>query len=739
MNKLHGRTDDFYFHLFENSKSVMLVIDPETAQIADANNAAAEFYGYSKEKLSSMKITEINLLAEEEIFQEMKLDRQSGPVYFNFRHRLSSGEVRSVEVYSSKVKLNDKEYLYSVIHDITEKTRLQARLSEIEKSYRLIFENSMDGILLTDPNGEIFHANKAAVEMLGRTEEEICRLGRNGIVDTSDPRLKSALAERTATGRFFGELRYNKKNGTVFPVEISSSIFTLEDGRNRTITIFRDLTEKKKMELSISQSEKRFRALFQNSSDVIVLVDKDKIIQYVSSSVTNVLGYSQEEVLGSQSFLITNAADLSGALYFYNKVLTSKNETIRTQLRIRNKNNNYIWVEVTAVNMLDDPFVNAIVVNYRDIDEQKKSELKLRESEKSLAISESRYRTLASNIPNGAVVLFDKNLKFILAEGTELARLGFDKTQMAGKSISETLPADISEVVAPHWKATLNGSMETFEVEGPGNIYEIRTVPIRDDLGNIVSGMELLQNITMRKKNEKELKQLNESKDKFFSIIAHDLKGPFTSVLGFSEFLQNYIDELGKEDIKNFSANIYKSAKAIFNLLENLLQWSRLQSGRMEFNPGRINLNELIEENVIIYQASSLKKNIGMDFNAGREIYVNGDRNMVDAVLRNILSNSVKFTNPGGTIKIEANTHQGHAVVAVKDNGIGISKANLEKLFVLGESPLTLGTNNEKGTGLGLLLCNEFIKKNKGTINVESRIGEGTLFTFTLPLYDEQY
>lgn len=734
MIKLQDKTDVFYYHLFENSKSIMLVIDPETAQVVKANNAAVEFYGYSKETLLSMKITEINLLTEKEIFQELELARHSERRYFNFKHRLSSGELRSVEVYSSPVMQDNKEYLYSVVHDVTQRKISESRLSESEKSYALLFENSMDGVLFTAPNGEIFHANKAAAKMLGWTEEEICRLGRDGIIDTSDPRLKTALAERIATGRFFGELRYVKKDATVFPVEVSSSIFTLEDGSNRTITIFRDLTEKKKMELSILQSEKRFRALFQNSSDVIVLVDKNRIIQYVSSSLRNVLGYSQEEVLGNKSFLLTHAADPSRAKLFYDKVLTSRNETMRTQLRIRNKKNNYIWVEVTAVNMLDEPSVNSIVVNYRDIDEQKKSELKLRESEKSLSISESRYRTLASNIPNGAVVLFDRNLRFLLAEGTELERLGLDKTQMAGKSIFETLPEEIARVVAPHWKATLDGSMETFEVEGPGNVYEIRTVPIRDDLGNIASGMELLQNITRRKKNEKELKQLNENKDKFFSIIAHDLKGPFTSVLGFSEFLENYVDELGKEDIKNFSTNIYKSAKAIFNLLENLLQWSRLQSGRMEFNPGRINLNELIEENVIIYQANSLRKNISLDYKIDDEIFVYADRNMADAVLRNILSNSVKFTNPGGTVKIEANTRQGYAIIAVKDNGVGISKNNLDKLFILGESPLTLGTSNEKGTGLGLLLCKEFIEKNNGTIKVESRPGEGTLFTFTLPL-----
>ncbi len=232
---------------------------------------------------------------------------------------------------------------------------------------------------------------------------------------------------------------------------------------------------------------------------------------------------------------------------------------------------------------------------------------------------------------------------------------------------------------------------------------------------------------------EKELQKINANKDKFFSIISHDLRSPFTSLLGFAEFLVNELDDLSKEDIKEFAENIYKSASGTFALLENLLQWSRLQTSNIEFLPESYSLSEQLEHVCEIYRINSLQKNISLITNIEPDLIVFADRNMVETMMRNLLSNAIKFTPRNGTITVEAHNRSKDVIVKVADTGIGMPKEKLEKLFVVGENTTTEGTENEKGTGLGLLLCKEFVENNNGKLSVKSKVGKGTEFTFTLP------
>ncbi len=232
---------------------------------------------------------------------------------------------------------------------------------------------------------------------------------------------------------------------------------------------------------------------------------------------------------------------------------------------------------------------------------------------------------------------------------------------------------------------------------------------------------------------EKELQKINSNKDKFFSIISHDLRSPFTSLLGFSEFLLNEIDELSKEEIKEFAENIYKSASGTFSLLENLLQWSRLQTSKIEFVPEKYSLTEHLNRICEIYKINALQKNINLITNIEEGLEVYADQNMVETVMRNLLSNAIKFTPRNGLITVTAKNRSKDVEVIVADTGIGIEKEKLQKLFVIGENVSTEGTENEKGTGLGLILCKEFVETNNGKLTVKSKPGKGTEFKFTLP------
>jgi signal transduction histidine kinase len=232
--------------------------------------------------------------------------------------------------------------------------------------------------------------------------------------------------------------------------------------------------------------------------------------------------------------------------------------------------------------------------------------------------------------------------------------------------------------------------------------------------------------------SEEQLKELNASKDKFFSIIAHDLKSPFQSLLGYSEILSKEIETLEKDDIKSFANDLHKSSEKLFKLLENLLAWSRLQRGVMEYNPDNYQLAELIMGNIEIADFKAKDKNIELKYEIDFDIWIYCDYNMINTVLRNLISNSVKFTKSGGEISIDKIIDENITII-VKDNGVGMSENAMKKIFQIDQHHSTLGTNNEQGTGLGLILCKELVEKNHGSIRVESQEGVGTTFYITLP------
>jgi len=231
----------------------------------------------------------------------------------------------------------------------------------------------------------------------------------------------------------------------------------------------------------------------------------------------------------------------------------------------------------------------------------------------------------------------------------------------------------------------------------------------------------------------KELNQLNAEKDKFFSIIAHDLKSPFNGIIGFSDLLVAQVDKNNLEKIKDYASIIQQSSQRAMGLLMNLMEWSQSQTGRMNFSPVNFEFVELLNETVLLLNDAAVQKSITITYKLPLITLVYADKAMISTVLRNLVSNAVKFTKSGGNIVISASENQNELTVSVKDSGVGISKDRIEKLFRLDESYSTTGTNNEKGTGLGLILCKEFVEKHHGKIWAESEVGIGSTFYFTIP------
>lgn len=240
------------------------------------------------------------------------------------------------------------------------------------------------------------------------------------------------------------------------------------------------------------------------------------------------------------------------------------------------------------------------------------------------------------------------------------------------------------------------------------------------------------QNETIKSQNSR-LEVLISTRDRLFSIIAHDLRSPFNTILGFSELLIENLKDFKPAEIIKYIKYINNNATSTLDLLENLLDWAKNQTGQMDFNPKNLKLNPLIKEVVVSLEPSSLTKDIHLCYTPLFEVEVYADNNLLKTILRNLIQNSIKFTHNGGKIEIFVEKKQKQIEISVTDNGVGMSAAIKNNLFLIDKTKINKGTADEKGSGLGLVLCREFVEKHKGKIWVKSKKGQGSTFSFTIP------
>jgi PAS domain S-box-containing protein len=309
---------------------------------------------------------------------------------------------------------------------------------------------------------------------------------------------------------------------------------------------------------------------------------------------------------------------------------------------------------------------------------------------------------------------------------------------------------DIDNVLEEIFKTKKSISYEskTKDREGQEAWFQTTISPVLDKDNEIVKLIAIDSDITMLKiaegeinlqkkeieKNRDELKTLNATKDKFFSIIAHDLKNPFHSIMGFSELLTRNYDSIEESKKKEFLQLIKDSSSSAYNLLENLLNWSRTQTNNIQFSPSNTNISQILFENIQMLGVIAQNKEIELAFDIPEKLMSFADANMVNTILRNLLTNALKFTPIGGKITVNASSGKDQINISINDSGIGMDQTAKDKLFKIDEFHNTSGTSGETGTGLGLIICNEFIAKHGGKISVESELGVGSTFSFSLPL-----
>jgi signal transduction histidine kinase len=276
-------------------------------------------------------------------------------------------------------------------------------------------------------------------------------------------------------------------------------------------------------------------------------------------------------------------------------------------------------------------------------------------------------------------------------------------------------------------------SMEWYE-EAFDRYFSVKSSPIFDGNGEIVKFVDLIRDITELKRTEQQLKEVDKAKNLFFSIISHDLRNPLITLASGNELLVNRVDRYDKDHIRSIAEEMLDSSKNLLDLLNALFEWSKLQRGKMEYKPKKMDMFYIVEQVLQLFQSSADEKAVILNNDLEEDTFIYGDYNMVYTIVRNLINNAIKFTESGGEVIISAVEKGEFVEVSVSDTGVGMSPEKLCRLFRLGEPDIsTKGTAGEKGTGLGLILCKEFVDKHGGKIWAESEEGNGSTVTIALP------
>lgn len=352
-------------------------------------------------------------------------------------------------------------------------------------------------------------------------------------------------------------------------------------------------------------------------------------------------------------------------------------------------------------------------------------------AEELLSESETRFRTIFENAPV-MILILDKNLNYITSNQEVQKSFDIDKSISHRKlNLKDLLTSEKQNKQLSSLFKKSDGKFKEFEIKTKDAIKTQNWAIFKTEFKEvIVVGYD----ITELKQSQIRSKELNDTKDKFFSIVSHDLKGPFNSILGFSELMVNEYSTFSDQERLKLLKQIHNSSSSMYQMLDNLLNWANSQTGIIRVNLTQFNLHSLVNNNINILTPQALNKEIKIENEIPHDLIVYADQSLTNTIIQNLVANSVKFTPNGGLIKLESEIIETHLKISVIDNGIGISKEVVDKVFTISTEKSQKGTHDEIGTGLGLVVCKEFVEKMDGDIWVESEVGKGTTFNFTLPL-----
>lgn len=532
----HSR--ESYMRLFEDHAAVKLIIDPSDGTILEANNAAVQYYGWTREEMQQMKISDINTLTPEEVKSSLDKAHINKKSRFEFGHRLANGSIREVEVFSSPIQMNGKKVLHSIVFDITERKLTQLKLQESEERYRRITENMSDFVSELDTQG-IFRYNSPSIQrILGYDPKELIGISAFDLVHPEDrDRVIATYMDgiNTESSREV-EQRYRRKDGTYIWLRSSGNPFCGSDGNNIGMIVnSNDITERKLAEEKLQAEEQRFRALAEQSSDIILLLDRNGTILYTNRAIKNIMGYDPQDRINRNVFEKVHPDDLDVTVQAFHTLINDKTApTQRLNIRVSHQDGNYHTLELAGTSLVHNDILEGAIVNLRDVTDRKKAEEDLKTAYKQL-------ENIIEFLPD-ATMICDKDNKIISWNYAMEIMTGIAKGNMIGQ--------DMHEITIPFYGERRMFLMDLVSIPDKdledkysnvkrfGNVIQAETFapalynnkgayvfaaacPLLDNEGNVVGIIESIRDVTERKLAEQELRQ-NEIKYRTLFESAND-------------------------------------------------------------------------------------------------------------------------------------------------------------------------------------------------------------------------
>lgn len=789
-HELHNREKKFsaIFNNVNDAVGLTKLREDGIGRFVEVNRKACEIFGYTRNEILALK--------PEHLFDEGMVDKlpelmsevkKKGFEAIETMQKRKDGTLFPAEVSALIFEMNDELYMSTVTRDITRRKEAEEKiktknaslkesndqlnaqteellqitesldktnkeLNNAKKRYELLSNLTFEGIVI-HRRGIAIDVNISFAKIFGYTVKEI--IGQNLIDLIIHPQDKEIIAKniRRRYAKPY-EVRGITRFKSVIPIEIEA-YDTIYDGNEMRVAAVRNITERKNYLKKIKESEQKIRSIINNfPNGSINLFNKVKKFEVCGGKYYQKFNVNPESFIGKKPDEVMSEKMAKRTNESLDKAL--KGESLQYEI---NYGGHLFMNFVNPISINDDNTIDYVLLISKDISEQRQNENKIKNTNKQLRdlnellIYEKEKAQHYLDIANVMFIALNNDGIITLANKKTVEILEAPENEIIGKEWFDAfIPIENKNEIKKVFAKVVSGDVvgvEKFEnyivtKTGKRKLIEWRNTVLHNEkhqiIGLLSSGLDITEANAAQKaliESENQLKELNATKDKFFSIIAHDLKSPFNSIVGFADLLLKNINKYDIDKITRFTGIIRETAINTHKLLNNLLYWSRAQTGSMDYNIAPQSVNELLLNEVDAQLHSAEKKDIRIVNNLNKTLFVNADRSSIETVIRNLISNAIKFTHAGGTIytnAVDIETEGGSFVqISIEDTGVGIENTVIDKLFKIDQNVSTQGTNKEAGTGLGLILCKEFVEKNNGNIWVESTQGEGSTFYFTLP------
>lgn len=659
------------------------------------------------------------------------------------------GSVVDVEVKAMPIRYEEKPAVQLIVRDISDRMEAEEALRWSEALHTAIFNASPDATLVADMNGKYLMVSPTALAISGRTSDaDILGHTYTEFLAPEDKELAFSHLSQMLQGVKTGPNQYHvlRPDGTLVDVEVNGSFILDTEGKPiQIVFIIRDISARKQIEAALHESEEKYREMADLLPQIIFETDTFGLLTYINKQGLKILGFPADYPIKNINTLDYHTSESK------QRAVENIKQNIADKTEL--KSNTYTLIRRDGTTFEALVYSNAIIKDNKpvglrgiivDISEHKRAEEELKASEK-------KFRELFEANSDG-ITIFRINPE---TDGppTKIIDLNENAAKMLGYTKTEMLLMTPTEFEIDASKEKIDKRMQNLQSRGStdfemnirhknGQVINAEVKVILINYNNQPALMNIVRDITERKNNEIQLqkyaielrKQIAE-KDKFFSIISHDLRSPLSGLMGLTEILVDGLPVMAPDNIQKIALDIQVSTSNLYRLLGNLLEWSSMQRGLTSFSQAILLLKPKVDEAVVLIKEAVSKKNIFINNLCPDTIEVYADKNMLGGIFRNIISNAAKFTPKSGTITISAKlTTDNHVEISVNDTGIGMNSTILDNLFNLEINTNRKGIEGEPSTGLGLILCKDFIEKHGGKLWIESEEGKGSTFYFTLPV-----